>query len=341
MIDLVSDTVTLPSPEMRKAIAEAEVGDSQRGEDPTVNLLQNAVCDLLGKEAALFLPSATMANQIAYKVHTRPGDEIIMDRFSHPIHFEGGSPAFLSGVMIWQVSGERGVFTEDDVLAAIRPDDPHSPRTRLVSVENTHNLGGGKVWPLGKLMDVCTAAHDNGLDVHMDGSRLMNAVVASGVSAREITAEVDSVTICFSKGLGAPVGAALAGSKAFIKEARRCQQVFGGAMRQAGIIAAGALYGLRHHVERLAEDHANAKLLAEGLAGENGIGVDPSDVETNIVYFRVDGAGMSAIEFAERLRERGVRMGAYKDGRVRAVTHFDISRADVIRAVEAVHSVLS
>jgi len=341
MIDLISDTVTKPTPQMRRAIAEAEVGDAQRGEDPTVNRLQDAVCELLGKDASLFLPSATMGNQIAYKVHTRHGDEIIMDRLSHPIHFEGGSPAFLSGVMICQMNGDRGVFTAEDVLAAIRPDDPHSPRTRLVSVENTHNLGGGKVWPLGKLLEVCEAAHENGLHVHMDGSRLMNAVVASGISARETTAGADSVTLCFSKGLGAPVGAALAGSKDFIKEARRCQQVFGGAMRQSGIIAAGALDGLQHHVERLIEDHGNARLLAERLAREDGIAVDPAEVETNIVYFRVDGTGMSAADFVARLKDRGVRMGAYKDGRIRAVTHLDVGESDIVKAVDAIHQMLA
>ena len=340
MIDLVSDTVTLPTPEMRKAMAKAEVGDSQRGEDPTVNRLQDKVCDLLGKDAALFLPSATMANQIAYKVHTRPGDEIIMDRASHPIHFEGGAPAFLSGVMIYTVNGQSGVFTEEDVLAAIRPDDPHAPRTRLVSVENTHNLGGGKVWPLGKLMAVSDIAHRFGLGVHMDGSRLMNAVVASGISAREYAYPVDSVTLCFSKGLGAPVGAALAGEGDFMKEARRCQQVFGGAMRQAGIIAAGALYALEHHVDRLAEDHANAKLLAERLSEEEGIDISPSDVETNIVFFRVERAGMTPAEFVDRLKERGVRMGAYRDGRVRAVTHLNVSRENILEAVRAVHEML-
>ena len=340
MIDLVSDTVTLPTPEMRKAMGKAEVGDSQRGEDPTVSRLQDTVCDLLGKDAALFLPSATMGNQIAYKVFTRPGDEIIMDRTSHPIHFEGGAPAFLSGVMIYPVVGERGVFTEEDVLAAIRPDDPHAPRTRLVSVENTHNLGGGKIWPLGKLMAVSDIAGRMGLAIHIDGSRLMNAVVASGISAREYASTADSVTLCFSKGLGAPVGAALAGNKDFIKEARRCQQTFGGAMRQAGIIAAGALYGLEHNVDRLAEDHANAKLLAERLVGEDGIDVDPAEVETNIVFFRVEKTGMTPAEFTDRMKERGVRMGAYKDGRVRAVTHLGVTKTDVVQTTQELHEML-
>lgn len=339
MIDLISDTITLPSPEMRKAMAEAEVGDSQLGEDPTVNRLQDAVSELLNKDAALYLPSATMANEIAYKVFTRPGDEIIMDRTSHAIHYEGGAPAFISGVMVRPLDGDRGVFTEEDVLAAIRPDDPHAPRTRLVSVENTSNFGGGRVWPMGTLMAVTDIAERHGLNVHMDGARLMNAVTASGIAAREWAAQVDSVGICFSKGLGAPVGAALAGEKSFIKEARRIQQILGGAMRQAGIVAAGALYALRHNVERLAEDHANAKLLAERLVDEGCIEIDPDEVETNIVFFRTHDTGMEADEFVEELRKRGVRMGAFGD-RVRAVTHLDVGRADIVKAADTVHEML-
>lgn len=341
MIDLISDTVTQPSPEMRHAIAQAEVGDSQRAEDPTVNELQAEAAELLGKDAALFVPSATMANQIAYKVHTRPGDEIIMDRWSHPIHFEGSGPAVLSSVMICPLDGDRGVFGEEDVLAAIRPDDPHSPRTRLVSIEHTHNLGGGKIWPMDTLAAVSNVARLHGLALHMDGSRLMNAVVATGISARDYCSNVDSVTLCFTKGLGAPVGAVLAGDKDFIKQARRYQQTFGGAMRQGGIIAAGALYGLRHNVDRLAEDHANARLLAERLATEDGIDVRPADVETNIVFFGVSGSGMSAQDFAGKLRDRGVRVGAYKGDRVRAVVHLDITRHDIITAADAVHEVLA
>jgi len=338
MIDLISDTVTQPSPEMRRAIAEAKVGDSQRGEDPTVNALQTEAAELLGKDAALFLPSATMANQIAYKVHTRPGDEIIMDRWSHPIHYEGSGPAVLSSVMICPLDGERGIFGAEDVLGAIRPDDPHSPRTRLVSIEHTHNLGGGKIWPLGALAAVSSISRLHGLALHMDGSRLMNAVVATGITAREYCAHVDSVTLCFTKGLGAPVGAVLAGEKDFIKQARRYQQTFGGAMRQAGIIAAGALYGLRHNVGRLAEDHANAKLLAERLAAEDGIDLDAADVETNMIFFRL--RGMTASEFAEKLRARGVRAGSYKGERVRMVVHLGITREDIIEAADAVHEVL-
>lgn len=341
MIDLVSDTVSNPSPEMRRAMAEAPVGDSQRGEDPSVNELQSEAAELLGKESAIFLPSATMANQIAYKIHTHDGDEIIMHRWSHPLHYEASGPAVLSRAMIYPVDGDRGVFTAEDVVAAIRPDDPHAPRTRLVSIEQTHNLGGGKIWPLGTLTSVADAAHTNGLGVHIDGSRLMNASVATGIPAREYASYADSVTLCFCKGLAAPVGAVLAGDRDFMKQARRWQQTFGGAMRKAGIIAAGALYALRHNVERLAEDHANARLMAERLADLPGIDVDPNDVETNIVFFGVRDTGMAAKDFVEKLKSRGVRMGAYKGERVRALTYSDISRDDVIRAVDAVRDTLA
>ncbi|MHB0998822.1 MAG: threonine aldolase family protein [Armatimonadota bacterium] len=341
MIDLISDTVTQPTPDMRRAMADAEVGDSQRGEDPTVNRLQETVCELLNKDAALFVPSSTMANQIAYKVHTHPGDEIVLDKNSHTIHYEGGAPALLSGVMMHPVNGARGVFTEEDLLAAIRPDDPHAPRTRLVSVENTHNLGGGKVWPMGILMALSDISQRHGLKVHMDGSRLMNAVVATGVSAREYTYPVDSVTLCFTKGLGAPVGAVIAGNSAFIKEARRYQQAFGGAMRQAGIIAAGALFAVRHNINRLAEDHENAKYLAQRLADIEGIDIDPGEVETNIVFFRVSREGMTSTLFAETLKDYGVRMGASRDGRIRAVTHMGITRADIDKTADAVHKMLT
>ncbi len=341
MIDLISDTVTQPTPEMRMFMANAEVGDSQRGEDPTINRLQDAVAELLDKDGAIFLPSATMANQIAYKAQTRPGDEIIMDYKSHPILFEAGACAFLSGLMIHPIQGDRGIFDEDAVTAAIRPDEPDEPPTTLVSVENTHNQGAGKVWPMNDLMGVSAVAHDHGLRVHMDGSRLMNAVVASGISAREYAAYADTVTLCFSKGLGAPVGATIAGEKSFLKEARRLQQTFGGSMREAGIIAAGALYGLQHNVERLAEDHANAKLLAERLANEEGINLNPDDVETNIIFFDVEGTGLTSKDFTDRLLERGVRMGWYTDGRVRAVVHLGISQNDIIAAADTVHQMLA
>lgn len=330
LIDLSSDTATRPTSAMRRCIAEAPVGDEQRNEDPTVNLLQDKVAELLGKEAALFLPSSTMSNEIAFKVHTRPGDEIIMEQSSHPIHFEVGGPAFHSGAMIYPLAGQRGIFAPEQVEAAIRPDSPHFPRSRLVSLENTHNLGGGSIWPLRQLEAVCAVARQHRLALHLDGARLMNAVVASGVSAAQYAAPFDSVCLCLSKGLGAPVGSVLAGSRDFMHEARRYKHLFGGAMRQAGIIAAAGVYALDYHVDRLAEDHANAQLLAEGLAAMRGIALRPEEVETNIVFFDLTPeAKMTAQELMDRLQQDGIRMGALGRTRVRAVTHLDVSRQDI------------
>src|SRR5215470_3435896 len=301
VIDLFSDTVTRPTVEMRRFMCEAEVGDEQKGEDPTVNSLQEAVAELLGKEAAVFLPSGTMCNEIAVKVHTRPGDEVLADRTSHLIHFEGGGPGLLSGVLMTSLDGERGVFTGAQVRGAMRPRSRYMPPTRLVSIENTSNLGGGRVWPLVVAQEVGAAIRALGLGGHMDGARLMNAVVASGTSARAYAACVDSAWIDFSKGLGAPVGACLAGTRAFVEEAWRYKQALGGAMRQAGIIAAGGLYALRHHVDRLAEDHDNAKAFARGIAALPGVALDPAHVETNIVIFDVTAPGLTAQALADRL----------------------------------------
>lgn len=335
LIDLYSDTQTRPTPEMRRFMMDAPVGDEQKGEDPTVNLLQDMVSELLGKEAALFLPSATMANEIAIKVHTQPGDEIILDRTAHPVNFEAGGPAFHSGVMAAYLDGRRGIFTPDQVAAAIRPDDPHFARSRLVSVENTTNLGGGAVWPLDAIRAVAATARRHGLRLHLDGARLMNAVVASGIKAADFAGPFDTVTICLTKGLGAPVGAVLAGSRDRMGQARRYKHLFGGAMRQAGIIAAGGVYALRHHVDRLVEDHANARALARGLAGISGLALNPDEVETNIVIFDLT-TGMVAKEFLSRIEARGVRMVGVGPKRIRAVTHLDIAADDIPRAIEAV-----
>jgi threonine aldolase len=340
LIDLVSDTATRPSQAMREFMMRAPVGDEQRQEDPTVNALQDRVAALLGTEAALFVPSATMANEIAVKAHTRPGDEVICDRTAHIVNAEAGGPAVLSGVMVQTVHGERGVFTAAQVEQAIRREGPHYPRTRLVAVEQTSNLGGGTVWPLETLRAVAAAARRHGLRTHMDGARLMNAVVASGASAREQTQEYDSVTLCLTKGLGCPVGALVAGDRDFIAQARRYKHLFGGAMRQAGIIAAAGLYALDHHVDRLAEDHANAKILARGLAEIPEMRIEVDHVETNIVFFDVGGLGLTAAEAVERLLARGVRVGAMGRTLIRAVTHLDVSRAQVERAVTVAHEVL-
>ena len=339
-IDLYSDTQTRPSPAMRAAMTNAEVGDEQRNEDPTVRALCAMVAELLGKEAALFLPSGTMCNEIAYRTHTRPGDEIILHETSHALHFECGAPAALSGAMLRTLPGERGMFTAEQVRAAVRGDGPHFQRSRLVSVENTTNLGGGAVWSVEALDAVAEAARERGLSTHMDGARLMNAVVASGVPASVLARGYDSVWIDMSKGLGAPVGGVLAGSHGFIAEALRHKHQFGGAMRQAGIIAAAGVYALKHNVDRLAEDHENARRFARRIAGAGGIEVDPDAVETNMVYIDVAGTGLAAPQVSARLLERGVRIGAMDARRMRAVTHLDVDTAGVEEAAEALRAVV-
>ncbi|MGH2739599.1 MAG: threonine aldolase family protein [Actinomycetota bacterium] len=339
-VNLYSDTQTRPTDGMRRAMAEAEVGDEQLGEDPTVNRLQERVAELLGKETAVFLPSGTMCNEISFGVHCRPGDEIVMDRSAHPLNYEAGGPAALTGALIYPIDGDRGIFTARQLEEAIRPASRYAPRTRAVSVENTTNRGGGACWPLETMRDVCSVAGGAGLAKHLDGARLMNAVVATGVSAHEYAAPFDSAWIDFSKGLGAPIGACLAGTKAFIDEAWRLKQRMGGAMRQAGIVAAGALYALDNHVDRLAEDHENAKRLAEGLAELPGIELDPKTVETNIVVFDV-AADVGAGGFAARmLEEQGVRFSEISETRLRAVTHLDVDRKGIDVALSAAETIL-
>jgi threonine aldolase len=341
VIDLSSDTATKPTPEMRRFMAEAPVGDEQRREDPSVNELQDLVAELTGKEAALFLPSGTMCNAIAFTVHCRRGEAAILDRTAHPNIAEGGGPAVLAGALLRTVNGERGVFTAAQARAEITAGDTHRSRTAMISAENTANQGGGKVWPLDRLADLRALADEHGLKMHMDGARLMNAVVASGNSAQTFASYVDTVWIDLSKGLGAPVGAVLAGPRDFIEEARLWKHRLGGAMRQAGIIAAAGIYAFRHHVERLEDDHANAKLLEAGLAEIPGVRLVRNPVETNIVIFSVAEIGLTASEVAGRLiQEHDVRMSPYIDATtIRAVTHLDVSRADCERAVEAVRAV--
>ena len=337
MIDLSSDTATKPTQAMRQAIATAAVGDEQKGEDPTVNRLLERVAEQLGKEAALFLPSGTMCNAVAVKAHTQPGESILVDRYSHILRSESGGAAFLSGVIVEQLPSVHGRFTPEDVAAAIPPDSVYVAAPRLLCVEQTHNFGGGAIWPLTQLQAVCKVAHQQGLAVHMDGARLFNAVVATDVPASEYAQLCDSVWIDFTKGLGAPLGAVLAGSRSFIESARRYKHIFGGALRQAGIVAAGCLYALNHHVERLADDHANAQLLAEGLQSIPGIEVE-TPVETNMVFFHPTNGG-SPTEFLAAIQDYGVRMGTIGD-RIRAVTHLDISREDVEKTVEIVQKVI-
>jgi threonine aldolase len=336
-VNLYSDTQSLPSAEMRRAMTEAEVGDEQRGLDPTVNALQERVAELLGQEAALFLPSGTMCNQIAIRLHVRPlGDEVYLHRDSHPVIAEAGGAAALAGAQLLQLDGEGGTFTAAALAAALRdPADRHQPRSRLVCVEQTTNMGGGRVWPLAEVEAVLGVARDNGLRTHLDGARLLNAVVASGVGAAEYAGGFDSAWIDFSKGLGAPVGACLAGSRELIEEAWRYKQMYGGAMRQAGIVAAGALWALDHNVERLAEDHANARALAAGLAAIDGVEIDPALVETNIVIFDVpDPAALLS-----GLAERGIEVSNF-GSRVRAVTHLDVNAAGIERTLAAVRELV-
>ena len=340
-VDFFSDTKTRPTPAMRAVMAAAEVGDERAGEDPSVNRLVERCAALLGKPAALFLPSGTMCNEIALAVHCRPGDEVICDRTSHLIGFEGGGPAALAGVMLNPLTGDRGRFDADQLAAALRPDRPYAPRQRLVEVEQTANLGGGTIWPLAQLQAVAAAAHGHGLLTHMDGARLLNAAVATGVSAADYARDFDSVWIDFSKGLGAPGGAVLAGSADFIHEANRLKLRWGGAMRQSGIIAAACDYALDHHVERLAEDHANAAALARGIAQIAGLEVDLASVETNLVYFTVTHAGFDAPRLCAALLGRGVRMGEMGPRTVRAVTHLDVDAAAVDKALAALRELLA
>jgi threonine aldolase len=318
---------------MRRAMANAEVGDEQKLADPTVIELQERVAELLGHEAALFLPSGTMCNLIGFRLHLRPGgDEVILDRTSHPVNFEAGSPGFFSGAMVEKLDGDGGRFTPEQVEAAVRPPgNRYAPRSRLVSVEQTTNIAGGRVWPLEQVRGVLDVARRHELRAHLDGARLMNAVVATGVAADEWASGFDTAWIDFTKGLGAPVGAVFASSRDLIDEAWRWKQGIGGALRQAGVIAAACLHALNHHVERLAEDHENARLLAEGLAELPGVEIDPGTVDTNIVVFAVP----DAFELVGKLYERGVEVGPLDEHRVRAVTHLDVDRAGIERALAA------
>ncbi len=322
MINLYSDTQTKPSQAMRQAMANAEVGDEQKGEDPTVNALNERVADLLGKEASVFLPSGTMCNEIALLVHCRPGDEILCDRTSHILHYEAGGPAALAGAVMTPLDGERGIFTPAQIAAAVR-DHRYGPRTRVVEIENTANMAGGVAWPLAAVEAAANAAKAANLIVHMDGARLLNAVAATGVSAAAYAAPADSAWIDFSKGLGAPVGASLAGSADFIAEVWRWKQRLGGAMRQSGIIAAAALYALDHNIDALAEDNHNARAFAETIAASPAFDIDPRSVDTNIVIFRLTDGGDAAAFVARAEAEADVRIGAIGPSLLRAVTHMD------------------
>ena len=338
LIDLRSDTLTKPTPAMRLAMAEAEVGDDVYGEDPTITALELKTAELLGKEAALFVPSGTMANQIAVGVHAGPGDELICGATAHVYVWEGGGAARLSGVTTRSIDASGFLVTRTDLEGKIRPDDGHYVRTRLVCLENTHNRGGGRVHPLKDVAEISRWARSNGLAMHLDGARLMNAVVASGIAAKDWASHFDTVSICFSKGLGAPVGSAIAGPADLIRKAHRLRKVFGGGMRQAGILAAGAIHALDNHVVRLADDHANAQLIAASVEETPGLRLESGPVETNLVWIEVDPELGTAVEVAARLRERGVLVSALGPRVIRACTHLDVSREDCLRAADAIRS---
>src|SRR3954453_2458461 len=321
-INLLSDTQTRPTPGMREAMARAEVGDEQIGGDPTTNQLCERVAGLLGKQAAVFMPSGTMCNVAATLSHCRSGDEILAHETAHIVAREGGAHAALGGLQVTRLPGADGKFTLDTFRAALHPRSRYEPPQTVVSVEQTANIGGGTIWAKTDLDAIAEAAKTNGMITHMDGARLLNACVATRIAARDMAEKWDSVWIDFSKGLGAPIGAVIAGSDGFIDQVWRWKQRLGGAMRQAGVCAGACVYALDHHVDRLADDHANARALARGLMQINGIEVQQP--ETNLVFFQPDGSGVSGEKMIERLRERGVLL-AMMDGRIRACTHLDVS----------------
>ncbi|MGM0445793.1 MAG: threonine aldolase family protein [Bacillota bacterium] len=337
-IDLFSDTSTRPSDKMRDFMANAEVGDEQLLEDPSVNKLTAMASEILGKEEAIYLPSGLMANQISFAVHCNPGDEIIMDESAHPIHYEGGATAVISGASINPIEGKNGIFTVEQFEKAVRTKDYHDPQSKLLSIEQTSNLGGGKIWPIELIEDITDLAHKLGLKTHMDGARLFNAAAKTGINAKRYGQNFDSIWFDLSKGLGAPVGSVLAGSKEFINQARYWKQRLGGAMRQAGIIAAGGIYALENNLERIKEDNDNAKLLAEELAKLPDVVIEPDKVDTNIVIFKIK--NRNSDKFAEKLLDRGLRLSVLHD-KLRAVTHLDVDRDDILEAVNIFKKVLA
>ena len=340
-LDFRSDTVTKPTSGMRQAIAQAEVGDDMSGEDPTVNRLEAMVAEMCGKEAAVFACSGTQSNQMGVWAHCVPGDELLINETGHIANFEGGAPAALAGVTCRTIASPKGMLDVDVLEGRVRPNNQHFCRTRLVCLENTTNMGGGRVYALEQVARVSVWAREHGLKVHVDGARFFNAVVAAGYSPAEFCRHVDTISFCFSKGLGCPMGSMLVGSAADIARARRARKLFGGALRQAGIVAAAAIYALEHHVDRLAEDHANARLLAESIAGIEGIRIKPAEVETNLVFFELDPDFGTAAQLSAALYGRGVRINPSGPQRLRACTHLDVNREDVLRAVEAIRDCLN
>ncbi len=339
-VDLRSDTVTQPTAGMRAAMASAEVGDDVLGDDPTVQRLEARVADLLGKEAALYVPSGTMGNQICIAVQTSPGDEVLAESGAHLYNSESGAPGALAGVQVRPIAGRRGLVSPEDVRAHVGPPNDHVPRPALLCFENTHNRASGAVLPLTAMAATARVARELGLGIHLDGARLWNAAAASGRAPAAYAALADSVSVCFSKGLGAPVGSALAGTREMVRRARRRRKMLGGGMRQAGILAAACLYALDHHVARLPEDHARARRLAEGLAPLRGVRLDPADVETNIVVIDVSPSGLTPADVAGRAAEAGVFVLAFGRTAIRAVTHLDVDDDGVSRALDVLGGIL-
>ena len=341
-IDLRSDTVTKPTAGMRAAMAGAEVGDDVFHEDPTVNQLEERVAALLGKEAAVYVPSGTMSNQICVKSHTQPGDELLCEAYCHIYNYEAGGPAALSGVTCRTIEGDCGILDVSQLEDKIRGHNDHLVRTRLVCLENTHNRCGGRVYPLDKVQAISDWAHDNNLLVHLDGARLWNAIVASGIPAKTWSLPCDSVSVCFSKGLGAPIGSALAGSRDFVARARRVRKLFGGGMRQAGVAAAACLYALDHHIDRLADDHRHAKIIAQAIGDTPGLRLNPPEVETNLVWFEVDPELGSLNDVIKALKQRGVLvMSPGGSDMIRACTHLNVSAVQAEQAAEIIRQTLS
>lgn len=334
MIDLRSDTVTKPTAAMKQAMMDAEVGDDVMGEDPTVNRLEQLVADLLGKEAAVFACSGTQSNQMGVRVHCVPGDELLINSTGHIGIFEGGGPAALSGVTVRQLVAPKGMLTVADLQDQPRVDDQHYCRTRLICLENTTNIAGGYVYPLGQLQEVAAWARGLGLKMHLDGARFFNATVAGGYSPHELAECFDTISICFSKGLGCPMGSVLVGTAADMRLARRARKMFGGALRQAGFAAAAAIYALENHVDRLQQDHDNAQLLANLLADVEGITVSPEDTESNLVFFEIQPELGTAVQLQGALSERGILVGPMGGQRMRAATHLDVSREDISKVVD-------
>jgi threonine aldolase len=339
MIDLRSDTVTRPTPAMRKAMAAAEVGDDVYGEDPTVNRLEERAAEIVGKEAAVFVPTGTMGNTIGVKIHTQHGQEVICDARGHVLDYELAMMGWFSGCIARPIHTDDGILRWDQIHGEIRPLGPHAAPTGLIEIENTHNMAGGTVYPLEVIREIGDGAHELGLKVHMDGARVFNAAQALGVSVREIVAPVDTVMFCLSKALGAPVGSMLAGTREDIDRGRLYRKRLGGGMRQAGVLAAAGLIALEEHPKLLACDHANAKFLAEALARIPGISLDPEKVQTNIVIFDAGGTGLSTSEFSARLKAQGVLMNGVRGGKMRLVTHYDADRAACERALGAIEQV--